>query len=298
MIPGLHEAVAASMDGVEAAVGEEAYVVDVEKRTSIFIGTNIDRKYEEALGRKLNPFEICTSLDVHGRKDGKRWIRDFKFGNYSSWWQLYIQAMAVLWLPGREDETEVDAGFSFVEDRSDGPVIINDSKTLYLMDLDQRADQMMTAFVYATELEQDLKTGAATLGSLRVVEGKWCQYCGAYPHCPAKWQLAKSMLELDVVANLDALSPEECGQAWLKLSEVKYNIIKKTEEALKQRMRTEGGFPLADGKMLRVVPVTGRLGFDKDGAIELLQRLGATENEIVALIKRGDSFDSVRKTNR
>jgi hypothetical protein len=289
--PGLAAELVEAMDGVEAAVSEEAYVVDVQARTSAFLGTNIDRKYEEALGRPLNPYEICTSIDVHGRRGGKRWVRDFKFGVYHGWWQLYIQAMAVLWLPGREEETEVDAGFTFIEDRDGVLSMTSDAKTLYVIDLDQRASELMAAFEKAKELDK------LRPEDMLVVEGKWCQYCGAFPHCPAKWRLAKAMLGADLIGNVDALTPSQCGEAWLKLGEVKRNVIEKLEAALKERMRTEGGFPLEGGKRLKVVPMPGRLGFDQQGAIALLEELGANENQIAALVKRGESFDSVRKVN-
>lgn len=283
--------------GVEDITAEDAYVVNVEKRTSRYLGRNIKRQYEKALGRRLEPFEICCSLDVKGRATQRLWLRDFKFGITSSWWQLYIQAMALLWLPGIIDEHEVDAGFVFIEDRDDNITLTTDEATLYLVDLDQRADDMMEAFNVAERLEHELEQGVTNHSSLRTVQGRWCTYCGAFPHCPSKWKLAKSMLSLDIVDNIAALTVEQCGDAWLKLAEIKKNIVKKTEDALKERMRAEGGFPLPDGKLLKVLPMAGRLGFDKEGAIELLKRLGATEDEIVPLIKRGEAFDQVRKVN-
>ena len=297
-LPGLLTRLDEVMPDVNNMTAEDAYVVDLESRTSRYLGRNIDRQYEKALGRKLGAYEICASLDVLGRKHGKHWLRDFKFGITSSWWQLYIQAMAILWLPNHDQDGEVDAGFIFVEDRDDTITVTTDEATLYLVDLDTRADEMMEAFRYAERIEAELEQGLVTQASLRTVEGKWCTYCGAFPHCPSKWKLAKSMLSLDIVNNIAALTTEQCGDAWLKLAEIKKNIVKKTEDALKTRMRAEGGFPLPDGKMLKALPMAGRLGFDKDGAIELLKRLGATHDEIVSLIKRGEDFDQVRKVNR
>ena len=290
-MPGLMRLLSDSMDGVEAAVGEEAYVVDVESRTSTFVGTNIGREYEKALGRPMKPYELGVSLDVHGRLGGVRWVRDFKFGVYHGWWQLYVQAMAVLWAPGRENESSVDAGFLFIEDRNDSLSITEDSTRLYLYELDARAADLMAAFAKAKELEKLTHT------NMPVVEGKWCQYCGAFPYCPAKWKLAKAMLSLDVVGDVSALTPAQCGEAWLKLAEVKKNVIEKLQESLKERLRTEGSFPLEQGKKLRLTQMPGRLGFDQPGAIALLEELGATENQIAALVKRGEPFDTVRKVN-
>jgi hypothetical protein len=297
-IPGLHEKIAVEMDGVSDATGEDAYCVDLETRTSIYLGRNIDRKYEQALGRRLNAFEICTSLDVKGRKDGRIWVRDFKFGITSSWWQLYIQAMALLWLPGFEQEGEVDGGFIFIEDRDDYITVTNDTATLYMVDLDARADELMDAFRTAERIEAELEQGLISQSTVKTVEGKWCTYCGAFPHCPSKWKLAKSMLSLDIVDHIGALTLEQCGDAWLKLAEIKKNIVKKTEDALKERMRAEGGFPLPDGKILKVMPMPGRLGFDKEGAVELLRQLGADRDQISQFVKRGEGYDQVRKVGR
>ena len=291
-MPGLMTVLSDSMDGVEAAVGEEAYVVDVESRTSTFVGTNIGREYEKALGRPMKPHELGVSLDVHGRRKGVRWVRDFKFGVYHGWWQLYVQAMAVLWAPGREDESSVDAGFLFIEDRDEILTMTEDSTTLYLFDLDRRADELMAAFAKAKDLS------SVSFQDMPVVEGKWCQYCGAFPYCPAKWKLAKAMLSLDVVGDVSALTPAQCGEAWLKLAEVKKNVIEKIQDSLKERMRTEGSFPLeGGGKKLKLVQMPGRLGFDQPGAVALLEELGAHENQIAALVKRGEPFDTVRKVN-
>lgn len=298
-LPHLPTKLAKLVGHVEHVTAEDAYVVNVEKRTSQYLGRNIGRQYEKALGRRLEPFEICASLDLVGKRaDGTPWLRDFKFGITSSWWQLYIQAMAILWLPNVVDQHEVDAGFIFIEDRDDSITITTDEASLYVVDLDQRADDMMDAFNVAERIGHELEQGIANHSSLKTVEGKWCTYCGAFPHCPSKWKLAKSMLSLDIVDNIAALTAEQCGDAWLKLAEIKKNIVKKTEDALKERMRAEGGFPLPDGKLLKVLPMPGRLGFDKEGAIELLHRLGATEDDIVPLIKRGEAFDTVRKVNK
>ncbi len=298
---GLGPKLAESMVDLFGARAEEAYVVDVEKRTSELIGVNIDRKYEETLGRKLREHEICTSLDVHARRtDGRvRWVRDFKFGVTSTWWQLYIQCMAVLWMPGVTD-TEVDAGFLFVDNQDEDDIQIHEeSATVYLMDLDDRADELMAAFAYAKKLQAQLDEGTP-YGELKVVEGKWCIYCGAYPNCPAKWKLAKSMLELDVVDHIEALTLEQCGAAWEKLAEIKKNIVAKTEAALKVRMGVEGGFPTAGGKLIKLSNMTGRTTVNKaqrEQMIAMLRKGGYADAEIAPLMTRGDDYQQVRTVN-
>jgi len=304
-IPGLGSAIEEHISNIEAITAEEAYVVDVKAKTSKLLGINIGRKYEEALGRKLKPYEICTSLDVHGRKgETLRWIRDFKFGVYHSWWQLWIQAMAVMWSmrdsAGEQAAAVVDAGFLFVDSFSSEEVsITQDSRLIYLHEADAQAGVLMDAFGRADAMQHAMKKGLH-YSDLQVTEGKWCQYCGAFPHCPAKWRLAKSMLSMDMIGNIEELSLEQCGEAWLKLSEVKKNVIEKMEATLKTRMRVEGGFPLKDEpkKMLKMCPMPGRTSIDREGAIHMLRDRGASDDEIRGLVKRGESYETVRKVNR
>ncbi len=286
--------------GVGFLTAETAYVVDVQKRTSVYLGKNIGRDYAGKLGRELAEYEVGTSLDMQGLRDGVWWIRDTKFGTHSSWWQLYIQAMAVLWQDaGAVDaaSAQVDAGFIHILEQEDGTIVTDDTAILYLMDLDDRADEMMTAFGRAKSLERQLEAGTSP-ADLKVVEGAWCKYCAAFPHCPAKWKLAKSMLELDVVGHIAALSPEQCGAAWLKLKEIEKNIIGKTKDALRQRMAVEGGFPLENGKQLRVIQVNGRASLDREATMALLNEKGATGSEIDGLFKQGKPFDMVKEMKR
>lgn len=307
-LPGLHQKLAETMDGVSEAVGEEAYVVDIDKRTSTFVGQDIGREYEKALGRKFTKYEMGASLDARGRRKDMPWIRDFKFGIYSSWWQLYIQSMAILWRKGSAD-VEVDAGFMHIEDRDDNITVTEDTAVIYLSDLDERADDLMEAYARADGLERQLASGTH-YSDLKVVEGKWCQYCGAFPHCPAKWKLAKSMLDLDVVNHIGALTLEQCGAAWLKIGEVKKNLIEKMEDALKVRMEREGGFPLPDGKLLKVLPMPGRKSLDKEAlanifekynnlAVEYTKVTGVPlrKEEAESVLKVGDGYGQVRKVN-
>lgn len=297
-LPGLAAKLAEKMTGCEGARAEEAYVVDVQKRTSTFLGVNIGRKYKETLGRPLAEYEIGVSLDVRAVKGQKLWIRDFKFGTTSSWWQLYVQCMAVLWLPGCE-HTEVDAGNLFISDRDDEIEIEETSASVYMIDLDERADEIMRAFEYAKQLQAQLESGTP-YNDLKVVEGKWCNYCGAFPHCPAKWKLAKSMLQLDVVSHVDALTIEQCGDAWAKLAEIKKNIIEKTQDALKVRMRVAGGLPSPDGKLYKLYNTAGRVTVNKEQRakmITMLREAEYTDAEIAPLMTKGEDYETVRKVN-
>ncbi len=290
-IPGLNAKLADYMAGVENVSAEDAYVVDVQARTSIHVGRDIGRQYEKALGRPRRKYEIGASLDLKGVKVGT-WIRDLKFGIYSSWWQLYLQAMAVLWTPGCKD-SDADAGFLHVDTQDEDNVSLwDDTATLYLSDLDERAAELMAAFSRAEALQAQMAQGVH-YSDLKVIEGKWCQYCGAFPNCPAKWKLAKSMLDLDVVNHIGALTLDQCGAAWSKLAEIKKNIIAPMEAALKQRMATEGPLPTEDGKVYKLYTVAGRTTINKDKRSELLKVFPSA----ASYFSKGDEYTMVKKVN-
>jgi hypothetical protein len=292
--PNLGFKLAEKLQGVKDVRAETAYVVDVEKRTAVSVGHGIGRKYERALGRPMRDFEMGSSLDLEG-SSGRPWIRDLKFGIYHSWWQLTVQAMALCWSRGL---TEADVGFLFIDEDEDGNVEIHEeSRVLYLLDLDNAADQLMGAFRRATQLHFDMsKDGPA---SLPTVEGKHCTYCGAYPHCPSKWKLAKAMMgELDISASVAAMAPEALGALWKKLGEFEKNQIKKTKDAIKERLRVEGPMPTTEGKAIKLITMAGRDSLDRSATLALLKAKGATREEVNALFKTGAEYTQVKEVNR
>lgn len=292
--PNLGFKLAGKLEGVETIKAETAYVVDVEKRTAVAVGQCIGRKYEKALGRPMANFEMGTSLDLEG-SSGRPWIRDLKFGTYHSWWQLTVQAMAICWSTG---QAEVDVGFLFIDEDGVGDVEIHEeSRVLYLMDLDNAADQLLDAFRRATQLHLDMsKDGPA---SLPTVEGKHCTYCGAYPHCPSKWKLAKAMMgELDISASVAAMAPEALGALWKKLGEFEKNQIKKTKDAIKERLRVEGPMPTTEGKAIKLITMAGRDSLDRSATLALLKAKGATREEIDTLFRTGADYSKVQEVNR
>jgi hypothetical protein len=279
---------------VSGAAAEEAYVIDLERRTSRYLGKEIGRKYEEKLGRALAPCEIGTSLDFHATRKGMHIIRDWKFGRYSSWWQLFVQSMAVLWSPTANGATEVDAGFIHIltagEDGEEETVTYEDQATVYLMDLDDRAQEIVTAIKRAQAMEGQADPPTR--------EGKWCEYCAAYPHCPAKWKMVRYIGSIEpnsLEGMVNTLTPEQCGAAYKKLGEIEKNIIERYKKVLRHRMKVEGGFPLASGKVLKVIQMPGRDSLDRPALMALLREKGATTAEISACFKTGAPFDMVKE---
>jgi hypothetical protein len=290
------------VSGVDALTAELAFVVNVKERTSRCVGKEIGREYAKALGRPLTAYELGVSLDAAGVKNGVHWVRDWKFGRYSSWWQLYIQAMAVLWQPGQANALEVDAGFIHLldEGEEDAPEMrsMEDAHPLYLVDLDDRADELVKAFEYASRLEALIGDGSLLTSEVRTTEGKWCEYCGAYPHCPSKWKLVKGLVDMDIAGSIDAMTLEQCGVAWKKLSEIEKNIVKKAKDVLKERMAVEGGFPLENGKRLKLVNMPGRESLDREGLVVLLRKYNVPQHEIAAIFKDGQPYTQVREVKR
>lgn len=304
--PGLTQKLAGIMEGVQDPRAEAAYVVNVKTRSSTFLGTNIGREYEKKLGRPLDFYELGVSLDVDGRLGASAWLRDWKFGTHSSWWQLFIGAMAILWDASNQTMVEVNAGFVHIESRSedgdDGEerdivFVSEDSAVIYLQDLDDRADDVVRALDYANELGAKLAAGTDP-SSVRTVEGSWCKYCGAYPHCPSKWKLVRALAGLDITGSVAAMSDTQLTAAYLKLSEVEKNIIKKAKSFIKERIEREGAKPI-DGtnKVLAPIVMPGRSSLDRPALAALFREKGVTQEEINGIFKVGEPHTQVRQVN-
>ncbi len=271
------------LEGVGLARAEAAYAVNVKTKTVRFVGIDIGRNYGE-----LADYEVPTSLDVEGFKDGKRWIRDWKFGTHSSLWQLYIQAMCAAY-PSKEKpscEPEVDGGFVYIDGDSCGEHYEVEEHTLYLGDLDDAADQMVKAFDRVEEIHTSLAANIIP----KLAEGPWCKYCSAFPACPAKWRLAKAMIdELDVSDQLAAMTAEQVGRVYTKYQECK-RLLEQLNETLKLRIENEPA-PLANGKLVKLSKTKGWAYPEKAPTLRLLDQLGATKEQVAGVMKvRSDSY--------
>ena len=276
-------------EGVTERRAEAAYVVNVEKRSSQFLGTDIGRDYEKALGRKLRRHEIPTTLDLDGYR-GRRYIRDWKFGKSASLYQLLVQGMAVAYEPGAAI-VEIDAGFVFIDGETHGRVWEEDKRILSLEEIDCAADQLVRAWKRADEMEEAIAKNLP----VTTTEGSWCIFCGAYPYCPAKTRLVRHLLD-EIAADeaVAALTAEQCGQAWAKLQEIR-KLADRMYEALKGRAMVEP-LPLPNGKRLRMVDIPGRRMVNLEEATKLLEELGATPEQVAKVIKKGASYQSPKET--
>jgi hypothetical protein len=282
------------LDGVENPRGEAAFVINVKNRTSVYLGKEIARDYEGKLGRPLEAYEFGVSLDVDGMKNGAPWVRDFKFGHHSTVWQVRIQAMAVAW---NTDAAMVDVGLVYVDASDGGANPIEDARQFFVYELDEHADLLVAAWDRVLAIQAEVDAGKP-MADLATVEGPHCTYCGAYPHCPSKWKLAKSMMGgLDVGA-IEAMTLDQCGIVWAKWKEIEKLGKSRIEDVIKLRMKQEGGIPLPNGKIARMSDMPGRHSMDLERAREMLMEKGATVEEIQSLVKQGESYQRVTEYKR
>jgi hypothetical protein len=273
--------------GIDNVIAEAAYVVNVKARTSRFIGCDIGRNYGP-----LEPYDVPVSLDVQGTKNETTvWVRDWKFGTYSSVWQLVVQAMAVLYCDKGRLTSVVDAGFTYL-DQGEKP-----RHELYLfgrMELDEKADELVHAFDRVKAVYAIVRKGLIP----HVKQGPWCKYCPSRDVCPAKWAMIRSAInesfELRQSEAIMALTTEQCGEAWVKLRDLE-KMVEKAKETLSGRLE-EGPFPLPNGKELSLVRRRGWAYPNKDKALALLEELGATEEQIGRImVMRPDTFAATER---
>lgn len=270
----------AVLEGVTERRAEVAYAIDVEKHTVREIGVEVNRDYGP-----LGKYEIPTTLDVEGMLDGQPWLRDWKFGIYSTAWQLRVQAMALAW---KHKVAEVSAGVVFVD--TFHMDVREEAETHMLFDLDEHADHLKRQIDRLPLFAEDY----AAKRPLKTIEGPWCQYCGAVPYCESRFSLVRALVpDLENMhARVDALTREQCGQAYSKLKLVKA-LVEKMDEALDLRLEAEGEFPLPGGKRVYLLDVNGHDYFDTKGTKALLAKHNIPDVEIKAVLRK--TKDTTRK---
>jgi hypothetical protein len=266
---------------------EMAFAVNVKTKTVRILGRDIGRAYGD-----LQDFEIPTTLDVVGMKDGQPWIRDWKFGKSSSWWQLLVQAMAVAYGASADDEPAdyVDAGFVMIEGETGGRVYHEDARIITLDEIDGAAEKLLESWGRVARMATDLKNRGQIPPT---TSGAWCTFCGAYPYCPNKWQMAKALLgEVSTMGPdmIAALDRTQMGVLWAKINEAK-RMLETAQEAVKgAALREEQGIPLPNGKRLVMVEAQGRKSIDADLAAQTIRRLGGTQEDVDKIMKRGRPY--------
>jgi hypothetical protein len=278
------------LGGVTDLEAEVAYAVNVKTRTVRRIGREIGREYG-----KLERYEIPTTLDVQGEKDTRAFLRDWKFGVSSSWWQLLVQCMAVAYdVAGNPAFLEVDAGFVFIDGETQGEEYRQDTRVVPLEEIDQAADDMVAAWDRVEKMVADLARGEP----IKTTEGEWCRYCGAYPHCPSKWKLARAMIGHTVESGsvVAAMTAEEQGVLWTILQEKKKQIDAALD-TIKGSVAA-GPIPLPNGKQLVTLRMKGASRLDKSAVMGLLDELGASDDDRASVYRRSSDYTQVKEVKR
>lgn len=277
------------MRGVSKWRGEAAFAVNVKTKTSRLIGVDIGRNYGA-----LEKYEVPCTLDADGVKADRPWVRDWKFGVTSSWWQLMIQCMALAYDDPETPLAEVDAGFVFIDGETRGAEYREDSRIVSLEEIDTAADKMAAAWDRVEAMVADFDAGS----ELSTTEGTWCTYCGAFPYCPSKWNLARSILGMSVRTDneLGAMTQEEQGRLWSVLKE-RQKLIESQLDVLKISAAVQP-LPLPNGKQLVMLRTKGGERIDKKEALRVLKELGASDDDYAAVIKKSADYQQAKEIKK
>lgn len=288
-------------DGVESLEAEVAYVVDVKNKTARLLGKDLNRQYGE-----LGKYEIPTTLDVVGMKNGKPFFRDWKFGSHSTRYQMLVQAMAMTFSNTYKSKILhplVDGGVVFVD--IDGRSFYEETETFYLSDLDEAADALVDAIDARDAIAGQLMTAPVPP---KTVEGPWCQYCSAMPYCPSRAAMVKQLVS--ITGLLHELRPDEKAYVHYKLKELE-DMVENAKTTMKNMLleeyetaRNEGqlsyGWPSPKNakKHLTIFEKPGWKYFDRDATYQLLKKLGATKDQIDAAMKTRATSIEVREMKK
>lgn len=255
-------------------------------------GASLNRDYH------VEDDEIPCTLDLVGRlRTGELCVIDYKnglsVGPLSKAWQFRFGARCVTKHYGDtskypQDNTCLAVAVYIDEHGNDTPVTYLYSKEeLELVDfeLEGIVNQVI-------EVKESFKSG----NRLVVKPGDHCKYCPAFYSCHYQTGLVKSFVpELaDIEERFALLTPEQMGQAWLKLKEIE-KITEKVSDAIKNAVK-RGPIPTRPGKALKMFTQSYSF-FDKKGALDKLRELGVTEDDIKSLTKTGQAKPFTKEVN-
>lgn len=250
------------LDGVTDLEAEPAFVLDVAKSKVTHVGNDIGRDYSGKLGRPLERYEVPMSIDLMGMKNGIPWARDLKFGIYSDIWQLRVHGIALALM---SDSLEVDVGFLFVDPSN--AQVTEDAYTFFFPELDEWRRDIIGATNKAIEL---LDTPVLELPT---IEGSWCQYCNALPHCPSKMKLVRSFASLEGLEDeFSAMTMEQKAIVWKRWRHYS-TVLERIGDTIKSSVLTEP-IVLGNGRVVRALPVKGYEYPDKKKTLALLEEYG------------------------
>lgn len=263
---------------------EMAYILDVEKRTVTFLGSDIGREYEKYLGRKLTKYEIPYTGDVEAVCDGVPVELDWKTGQHlgeiEERWQRRIGAIVMAL---KYDAMEAQSRVVYVDAKG---AITPEEHTFSYKELMSFCDTLKAT----KDAEEDARI-MLSQGMMPTVfpdSERQCRYCPARDYCPSTTALVRQftnepLTPVQVVEKLRALSPREQGGVMLKVKAAK-RIIEAAEEFLKERAK-DTPLPADDGYIYDVLEKAHSY-FDAEAAREKLIELGISDEELSGLWKK------------
>ena len=266
--------------------GETAYALDTATSAVRVLGSNLGRNYPPT-----SATELVGTSDLEGvRLDGVPVVIDVKTGREVTpvAWNAQIRFFALVrhLLTGAP---EVEGRIAYVAE--DGSVRL-DCHVFDVFDLETHGDELAELPARISRARE-----LVVLGDVPPVSsGSHCRYCPAKPACPRYTALAREMVsEVTAIRDrLAAMSPEEQGEAWAKLRDVKA-LVDDIDHALKE-LAAQHPIPLPNGQTVKAISVTTSRFVQAD-AIALLKVKGATEEEIATLYREHAS-EQVRAVGR
>lgn len=158
--------------------------------------------------------EVALTLDLVGVGKGVVYVGDYKSGHGwlpepESSYQLGVGALAIARVFGAKR-----AHIEYIRVRDDGTVR-KFGAHLDVLALDAASDRVRELMSGIPALRATIEAGVVP----SVVEGRWCRYCSARQHCPAKTALIRHVLtDAQPVPYLLPLTPESAQRAYAMLA--------------------------------------------------------------------------------
>lgn len=273
------EVVTEMLKGATKREVEIAFALDVATRTVRLLGRSLQRNYGP-----LSPTEIALTIDIVIWRPDELLVVDWKSRKRvtpaSKNWQVKAQALAVLVYYGAD---ELVAGIGYLDNGE------TDLAPFDCFDVPRLWDDLERAVKAWRQAEQDMQAGKA----LRVHSGSWCEYCPAFSYCPEQTRLALAMVDelSDVERQIESMTAEQAGAAWVKLRQVQA-LAERVEESLRVRAHHEP-LVLGEDRVLMAVEMPGRMSLDQGAVKERYAALGEP-----LPMKRGKDFVQLKEVVR
>jgi len=294
-----------ALDGLRVTGCEKAYALNVQTRTTRYVGTNIGRDYNGELERTgqapLSTYEIPFTIDVEAFFETTPVELDYKsgqsIGDPAEHWQRRVCATGLMLY---YDASTAISRVAYIWDSGE---IKHDGHEFTLFDAEEYCDQLKSAIDNVLAAKSLLASGIMPPVS---PSDEACAYCPAMTYCPYWMNTAKAMLgkltEITQGPHLTALTPEEMGQVW----ELAKQAEKLLEPVLKGLKKIAAEKPIPIGDKYEVRPVERSRSYEDTDAmrgelVKALAKLGMSDEDIekkLASFKGKTVYPEFRKQKR